>query len=568
LRAKYEHCSTQRLKKLLFLTAIALILIFPIPALAEDIQYGPSDLNCKLEAYNLSLKKWSPGNIAGYSETEYIPVRLTIDNVPPGSTQTVVLKFDRQDSYGHLGIDGVMTGGSYYSLSAGKTFNFGMEGVELISAVYSISGDGRYGYLTLKFINTANKPKDAIFTFGAYLARGSHLWNGASLHIAIDNGCPGARDLPVMVNAIVYHEIEVRKESTSSSYFEGDTARFSIYVANNGNVAENLKITDLIPSGLSFIPSSAYPAPSATTVTPEGLMVEWDITIQPEQSVIITYQVRIEDISSSLPVQFTNLVRAYNDWVDVSTSLTITVYPVNHAPVARDDYAETDEDTSVTINVLSNDTDPDGDTLSVVSVSEPEHGRAVINEDGTITYIPDPNFSGYDSFTYTVEDEEGLRAEATVTVYVRPVIDYGRINGRVFLDENMNGVYGSGEGLLSGITVNLYDAEGNLLRSTITGPDGSYSFDNLEPGVYTISVELPLEYELTTDGEYTVELAENMNVTFDFGFTPAPVLPYTPEEPAIEVLPFTGLDSRVFYLFFLGTASILAGFALLKKLLS
>lgn len=568
MRAKYRKRFTAALKKLLFVAAATAILIFPLPVFADEIQYRSTELNCKLEGFDLSRNTWSPGNIADYSETEYIPVRLTVDNVQPGSTQTVVLKFDRQDSDSHRGIDGVMTDGSYYSRSADRNFEFGMEGAQLLNAVYSVSGDGRYGFLTIEFMNIQNHPGDAIFTFGVYLARGSHLWNGASLHISIEEGCSGARDLPIMVNSIIYHEIEVTKAASSSSYMEGDTARFSIHIANTGNAPETLKVTDLIPSGLSFIISSSNPAPSATSSMPEGLLVEWDITILPGESVVITYQARIGDISSSGPVEFTNQVRVFNDWVDVSTSCTITAYPVNHPPVALDDYAETDEDTGVAINVVANDTDPDGDELSVASVGEPEHGEVVINEDGSITYIPDPDFSGYDSFTYTVEDEEGLTSEATVTVYVRPVLDFGRIYGRVFLDENLNGIYDSGEGLLSGITVNLYDREGNLLMSTTTGPDGSYSFDNLEPGVYTISVDLPLEYELTTDGERTIELIENMEAGVDFGFTPAPALPYTPEEPEIEVLPFTGMDSSIAYLFLAGTALIAAGLILLKKLLS
>ena len=76
----------------------------------------------------------------------------------------------------------------------------------------------------------------------------------------------------------------------------------------------------------------------------------------------------------------------------------------NAAPIAGADAAETDEDTAVTIAVLANDEDPDGNTLNVVGVANPEHGTATINEDSSITYVPDLNYFGPDTFTYTLSD--------------------------------------------------------------------------------------------------------------------------------------------------------------------
>ena len=59
-----------------------------------------------------------------------------------------------------------------------------------------------------------------------------------------------------------------------------------------------------------------------------------------------------------------------------------------------DDQAETDEDTPVVINVLSNDTDPEGDSLTVVDTSDPGNGTVVVNPDGTVTYTPNPRIFG------------------------------------------------------------------------------------------------------------------------------------------------------------------------------
>ena len=106
-----------------------------------------------------------------------------------------------------------------------------------------------------------------------------------------------------------------------------------------------------------------------------------------------------------------------------TANVTITVTPVNDAPAAGNDSASTAEDTAVTIDVLANDTDADADTLSVTTASDPPHGMATVNTNGTITYTPDANYYGGDSFTYTISDGNGGTATANVTITVTPVND-------------------------------------------------------------------------------------------------------------------------------------------------
>ncbi|MGH2749651.1 MAG: cadherin-like domain-containing protein [Actinomycetota bacterium] len=91
--------------------------------------------------------------------------------------------------------------------------------------------------------------------------------------------------------------------------------------------------------------------------------------------------------------------------------------PANGPPVAEDDAAETDHGIPVTIDVLANDSDPDGDDLTIDSVTQPANGTATI--DGSqITYTPDGGFAGPDSFTYTISDGKGGSDTATVIVTV------------------------------------------------------------------------------------------------------------------------------------------------------
>ncbi len=90
------------------------------------------------------------------------------------------------------------------------------------------------------------------------------------------------------------------------------------------------------------------------------------------------------------------------------------------APVARTDFATVTENTSIVIDVLANDFDPDGDSLSVDGMIQADHGRIFDNGDGTISYTPDPNFVGHDYFWYWVEDSNGNfdRAHVQVTVEI------------------------------------------------------------------------------------------------------------------------------------------------------
>ncbi|MDG2637111.1 tandem-95 repeat protein [Vibrio parahaemolyticus] len=108
--------------------------------------------------------------------------------------------------------------------------------------------------------------------------------------------------------------------------------------------------------------------------------------------------------------------------VSESTTVTVNVTPVNDAPVAKDDIATTQEDTAVTIDVLSNDTDVDGDKLSIQSASVPEAQGKVEIVEGKLVFTPAENFNGDAEITYTVTDGE-LTDEAKVTVTVNPVND-------------------------------------------------------------------------------------------------------------------------------------------------
>ena len=115
----------------------------------------------------------------------------------------------------------------------------------------------------------------------------------------------------------------------------------------------------------------------------------------------------------------------------------MTVNSVNDAPNAVDNSISTDEDTSVNVPVLGNDTDPDGDTLTVTGASDGSNGTVTINANGKPVYTPNTNFHGTDSFTYDISDGNGGADTATVTVTVNSVNDApNAVNNNASTNEN------------------------------------------------------------------------------------------------------------------------------------
>ncbi|QFT92824.1 Bifunctional hemolysin/adenylate cyclase precursor [Roseovarius sp. THAF9] len=108
-----------------------------------------------------------------------------------------------------------------------------------------------------------------------------------------------------------------------------------------------------------------------------------------------------------------------------TAEIAVTVNNINDAPEAVDDTVSTLEDQSVTFNPADNDNDPDGDPLTVtsVTVTDPTQGSAVLNGDGTVTFTPAENYNGPVELTYTVEDPDGASDTGSVLVNVGEVQD-------------------------------------------------------------------------------------------------------------------------------------------------
>lgn len=114
---------------------------------------------------------------------------------------------------------------------------------------------------------------------------------------------------------------------------------------------------------------------------------------------------------------------ADTEGLEASAAHTVTVNPVDVAPVANPDTAETPEDTAITIDVLDNDTDPQDDALTITEASVSEEQGTVEIVENQLLFTPAAEFNGPSTISYLVADPDGNSAEGTVAVEVTPVND-------------------------------------------------------------------------------------------------------------------------------------------------
>ena len=163
---------------------------------------------------------------------------------------------------------------------------------------------------------------------------------------------------------------------------------------------------------------------------------------------------------------FTYDVADGNGGSDTAT-VAIAVTPMPDAPVAVDDAGAVDEDdpAGVTVDVLVNDSDVDGDALTVAGYDDSglTLGSVADNGDGTFTYIPDPNANGTDVFTYDVTDGNGGSDTATVVIAVTPMPDAPVANDNAYLTPDDTPLVVPAPGLLA----NDFDLDGDALSHSL-----------------------------------------------------------------------------------------------------
>ena len=162
---------------------------------------------------------------------------------------------------------------------------------------------------------------------------------------------------------------------------------------------------------------------------------------------------------------FTYRVRDSQGALSNTATVTVTISSVNDPPVAINDTGySTEEETPITIDVADNDTDSDGtvDPTTVAIVDNPANGSLVNNGDGTITYTPNLDFVGNDSFTYTVQDDQGAISNTALVMVV--VTD---INDLPVAVDDLNHTTNEDESIVIDLTANDFDPDGTINKATI-----------------------------------------------------------------------------------------------------
>jgi VCBS repeat-containing protein len=165
-------------------------------------------------------------------------------------------------------------------------------------------------------------------------------------------------------------------------------------------------------------------------------------------------------------------------------TVSLTITPVNDAPVAVDDAYVTGEDAALVVaapGVLGNDSDVDGQALTASVITGPLHGNLTLNSDGTLTYTPATAYDGPDSFTYRASDGSLFSNTATVSLTVDSVNDPPvAVNDSGSTSEDTPRL--SRRGLLTNdtdvdsATLTASVVAGPSHGSVVVSPDGSYTY--------------------------------------------------------------------------------------------
>ena len=265
-----------------------------------------------------------------------------------------------------------------------------------LPAASDVEGDTvTYGLGTAASNGTAVVNVDGTFSY----TPNANYNGGDSFTYTIDDGNGGSNTYTVTINVAPVNDAPVANDD-AFTVNEGSTTNLNL-ASNDTDTDDGLDLTSItIVSG---------PTNGSIVVNADGTV---DYTHDGSETLADSFIYTIDDLSGT--TSNTSIV-----------SLTIT--PVNDAPIPGNDNLTTNQGTPLTItpitDLLVNDTDAEGNLLTITSFTQPANGTVVNNGDGTWTYTPDSTFNGVDSITYTVDDGNGGTATATLNLMINPVID-------------------------------------------------------------------------------------------------------------------------------------------------
>jgi hypothetical protein len=309
---------------------------------------------------------------------------------------------------------------------------------------------------------------------------------------------------------------------SQASFLQADTVSVVAGAQATGNVLTN----DSDPDGPLVLASFTYQGARYATATPATVAGLGTLTMQ--SSGAYTF-VAASPFTGASP-----LVVTYTVHTGASSTLSITV---NRVPVAVNDAVSTSANTAVTVAVRGNDTDPDGDPLTVASVTQGAHGSVVIDAiTGNPIYTPNAGFSGVDSFIYTISDGKGATATATVTITTHAPPNSAPVTNNDVATVTENG------SVTIAVRGNDTDPDGDQLTvvSVTQGANGSVVIDAVTGNpIYTPNAG----FTGTDAFTYTIDDGNGHASTATVTVTVTPVGNQAPV--AVNDTAFTGMDTTI-----------------------
>ncbi len=455
----------------------------------------------------------------------------------------------------------VVTRNQFFNLSF-RPADFNANGISTFD-FEAIQNDGSRG-LTETFTFVINSINDApVATDGDFSVKEDGVFSGELMFSDVDGDTLTVNTTPIAgpTNGIV----ELNSDGTftytpSANFFGRDSFTYEVSDSNGGtaqatviidvvavndapvasddtfNVDEDGVLSDQLLSNDSDIDGDTLTVNTTPIAGPTNGIVELNsdgtFTYTPDENFFGTDS-------------FTYEVSDGNGGTDQAT-VSINIAAVNATPEATDDIFDVNEDGLLSDQLLSNDSDVDGDTLTVntTPIAGPTNGIVELNSDGTFTYTPDENFFGTDSFTYEVSDGNGGTDQATVSINVAAVNDAPVATDGDF-SVNEDGVF-SGELMFS-------DVDGDTLTvntTPVVGPDNGVLQLNSD-GTFTFTsaagfVDMDsFTFEVSDGNGGTDQATVTINTPL-----PPPIVETEAEpvaiddSPAIDVDPVTDIDNN------------------------
>jgi VCBS repeat-containing protein len=221
---------------------------------------------------------------------------------------------------------------------------------------------------------------------------------GQVLNATTQHAIDVAAAVPTQAHASPFNEIPLKNYTFKNpDTFPGDTVRDNYLIVNSVAVLSR-------PEFLSYTAVSSDPTAVSVSVVHEQMTLHFIHGTQSPVTITVTA----------------------TDSVGHHTTTRFQVSVANRAPVSSDDAYTGNQDAPLNVNagagVLANDTDPDGNTLTAIKVTDPTHGTVILNSDGSFIYTPNAGFHGADTFTYKANDGQlnGNTATVTITVNAPP----------------------------------------------------------------------------------------------------------------------------------------------------